>query len=85
MIIPFAQAVGALFGMLGTQSYIDDIGPPMLPLGFIAFSAKGKFPLFVQLELRQSKLMHFQSSWKNFDEVLKILTNKQKYKNYYEV
>ena len=29
--------------------------------------------------------MHFQSSWKNFDEVLKILTNKQKYKNYYEV
>ena len=46
MIIPFAQAVGALFGMLGTQSYIDDIGPPMLPLGFIAFSAKGKFPLF---------------------------------------
>ena len=47
MIIPFAQAVGALFGMLGTQSYIDDIGPPMLPLGFIAFSAKGKFPLYV--------------------------------------
>ena len=43
MIIPFAQAGGALFGMLGKQSYIDDIGPPMLPLGFITFSAKERF------------------------------------------
>ena len=49
MVIPFAQTGCALFGMLGTQSYIDDIGTPMLPLGFITFSAKGRFPLLLSI------------------------------------
>ena len=47
MIIPFAQAVGALFGMLGTQqSYIDDIGPPMLPFGIYPIFCKVKVSSF---------------------------------------